>query len=84
MRNEMNKITISNSLGECDHNIPVELAYEAYESLGTDSNDEYLQIFNNSVQSPSFEETQDSVNIIKKRKCKLNFTSYKLILFKPN
>jgi pimeloyl-ACP methyl ester carboxylesterase len=57
---EMNKIKVPTMImwGKHDGTLPVELAQGAYDSIGTDINDKFLHIFENSAHVPSFEETK--------------------------
>jgi pimeloyl-ACP methyl ester carboxylesterase len=55
---EMHKITIPSMIlwGRHDGTLPVALAQDAYDSIGTDPQDKHLCIFENSAHCPSFEE----------------------------
>jgi len=57
---EMHKITIPSMIlwGRHDGTLPVDLAQNAYYSLGTDSSKKYLYIFENSAHCASFEEPE--------------------------
>jgi pimeloyl-ACP methyl ester carboxylesterase len=57
---QMNKITIPSMIlwGRHDGTLPVDLAQNAYDSIGTAQADKYIHIFENSAHCPSFEEPE--------------------------
>ena len=57
---EMHKITIPAMIlwGRHDGTLPVDLAYNAYDHIGTLQDDKYVHIFENSAHCPSFEEPE--------------------------
>ena len=56
----MHAITIPAMIlwGRHDGTLPVDLALDAYESIGTAQDDKYIHIFENSAHCPSFEEPE--------------------------
>ncbi|MCL2012423.1 MAG: alpha/beta fold hydrolase [Cystobacterineae bacterium] len=64
---EMHKITVPSLVlwGNHDGILPVELAYNSYNNLGTHTNDKYLNIFEYSAHSPQLEEPELFVEKVK-------------------
>jgi pimeloyl-ACP methyl ester carboxylesterase len=67
MTGEMYKITIPVLIlwGRHDGRLPVELAREAYDNLGTNNGDKYVHIFENSAHCPYYEEPELFANRVK-------------------
>jgi len=68
LSSQMNKITIPSIIlwGRHDGILPVELAQNAYENLGTNSDNKYLYIFENSAHDFPDEEPYLFVKVVKK------------------
>jgi pimeloyl-ACP methyl ester carboxylesterase len=67
LTSQMYKITVPSMIcwGRHDGILPVKLAQDAYDNLGTDSNDKYLCIFEHSAHNPAIEETDIFVYEVK-------------------
>ena len=64
---EMHKIKIPALVlwGRHDGSLPVELAQDAYDNLGTAENDKYMHIFEYSGHTPFLEEEKDFIEKVK-------------------
>ena len=64
---EMYKIVVPTLIlwGRHDGALPVELAQEAYDNIGTNTDDKYIYIFENSAHRPTVEEPDLFVDRVK-------------------